>query len=183
MSDLLKDRRVQAGIGVLGWLTWKKPLMVYKYGGAALAWAMTVEPMRQGAMTDFGIYDTGQKLGIRFGATGEKVPLGQHWQLRRYAVPSTRNIPIYQFGLGLTSVPKKEPRFYGALSFPQEGLIGPTSTESSGRVSKSFQQMRKPQRAQPTKQRWNPARGNRCTTRYRGRRCKLVAGHSGKHAY
>lgn len=54
------------------------------------------------------------KIGLRFGATGDTVPMSKHWFLRHYTHGygvSMKGLPVPQFGLGITSVPNDETRW------------------------------------------------------------------------
>lgn len=112
------------------------------------------------------------KVGIRAGTTGKMVRWDQHWMMRHYSLPSTRGLPLPQFGLGPTAVPNDSSRFIFEMKKSQSGGPRPQSS----------QQVRKGRSATAARKRGtNQARRRRASRSRRARKTPWCWKHRRNH--
>ncbi len=72
---------------------------------ALVAAAGAMKDVYPGLMGDLG-FETGHKLGVRYGGTGEVMPMSRAFPLTGIIYgPIARKVPVPQYGFGITSVP------------------------------------------------------------------------------
>ena len=123
----------------------------------------------------------GAKGSMGLGAGIALVQYNQRWGLSNMAA---RNLQM--FSLGAYQAPSSAWESSPSKSWQQRGVGVTASTGRSGAFKSRGRSSASPSGRSPSATR-SPFRSgksrNRCRTRYRGKRCRLPANHSGRHSY